>query len=268
MPLLTDILGMVGGELWAGEKDAEATRLEQEALQAALGLTAPELERLRAEQLGPSAMEGVKADPQALQAQRQALADMQRMSRDGGGVEMRAAGNMAQMQAQQAARAQQQAALASLQSRGMGGGGQALAARLLSGSNAANMQAQAGTDAAMDARRQALAAMQGGAGLASTMRGQSAQMDTNRASAADAINRFNSNNRSDANRYNAGLGQQNFQNQARVTGMANDARMGAAGRARDDAYRRRSIAQGAGDSAGNALSAADEAAKKMMMGGF
>lgn len=273
--LLPDAIGLIAGEIWGGEKDEEARRLELEALQSIIGggpkgvagLVPPELAQLEPERLNGSAFDSVRADPESLRAQRDALANFQRMGRDNGGVEMRAATNAAEVGAGQAARAQTEGALAALRARGMGGSGQALAARLQAGSNAANTQATVGQQGAMDGRRAALSALQSGAGLATNMRGQAFQQDAAKAGANDAVSRFNAANSNDMARFNVGTTQQGFNNRARVAGMANDARLGAADRARDDAERRRRIAHGAASSAGDALQAADEAFLSIAGGG-
>lgn len=185
-PLVGDIIGQIAAE----PDKARQRQLAERALRQFDGVNLPSLDDLVA-QLPPSALESIRPDAQAVQAQRAALADLQRMGQDGGGLEMRAAMDTARRDVGQMASARDAALRAEMQARGQGGGGQEFALRQMSNQGAAERAAGMGFAGALEGRRAALQALQGGASLAGTMRGQGWQEDSARARAADEIAKFN-----------------------------------------------------------------------------
>jgi hypothetical protein len=208
-----------------------------------IALQSPELVGLlEAEQLGPSAMQGVQEDPRLKAAQLSALDEISGLAQTGLGAEDRAALNEVRRQAAGMAQAQKATTLQQMQERGMGDSGANLIAQLQSGQAAADMAAQQGdrlAAQAASARRQALG-QQGS--MASQMSQQQLALAGQKASAADTIAQFNAQNRQGvaaqnltsrqnianqqaANKnqqelYNKGLIQQQFQNEmARATGV-------------------------------------------------
>lgn len=208
-----------------------------------IALKSPELVGLlQAEFLGPSAFQDVQEDPRLKSAQLSALEEMTQIAKTGLGAEDRAAFNEVRRQAAGMAQAQKATTLQQMQERGMGDSGANLVAQLLSGQSAADMASQQGdrlASQASSARRQALGQQ---SSMASQMSQQQIALAGQKASAADVINQFNTQNRQgvnarnldtqqrisevgDATRnqqemYNRGLIQQQFQNQmARATGV-------------------------------------------------
>lgn len=208
-----------------------------------IALQAPELVgELQAEFLGPSAFQGVQEDPRLKSAQLSALEEMTQIAKTGLGAEDRAALNEIRRQASGMAQAQKATTLQQMQERGLGDSGANLVSQLLSGQAAADMASQQGdrlASQAASARRQALGQQ---ASMASQMSQQQLALAGQKASAADVINQFNTQNRQGVNAqnlasrqnianqqaatknqqemYNKGLIQQQFQNQmAKATGV-------------------------------------------------
>lgn len=193
-PIVADLIGRALG---SGDRDKAMRLLEDAAAQFGPGiLDAPELKSLMPH-LGASRFETARADPEAMEAQKLALREMQRMGNPDN-LEFRGAMNAAELAANQQAGAQQGAIQQQMQARGMGGSGVDFAMRQQAGQNAANRASVAGFDAAKEGRRQALDAMKGAGSLAGQIRGQSWGEESDRASAADSIARFNEAGRMDA----------------------------------------------------------------------
>jgi hypothetical protein len=208
-----------------------------------IALSSPELVGvLEAEALGPSRFEQVTMDPRLQAAQMAALEDVSGLAKTGLGAEDIAALNQIRRQAAGMAQAQKATTLQQMQERGLGDSGASLVAQLQAGQAASDMAAQQGDRLAAEAaaaRRQALGQQ---ASMASQMSQQQLALAGQKASAADVINQFNTQNRQNvaaqnlaarqniANQqaatknqqelYNKGLIQQQFQNQmAKATGV-------------------------------------------------
>lgn len=206
-----------------------------------LALEAPELVGLlQAEQLAPSALEGVSTDPRLRAAQLSALQSLQERGAAGFTPEDQALLAKAQQQAEGQAAAQAAAVGREMAERGLTSSGQELALRAQAGQSAASRQAQAALDIAAQsaaAKRQALAQAGGlGAQIEQTQFGQEAQ----KASAKDAIAQMNARMKQDVaaanlasrqriaeagtgtrnlqQQYNKQLQQQQFENQMKLAG--------------------------------------------------
>lgn len=94
-------------------------------------------------------------------------------------------------QVAQSDRGRRQAILANMDSRGLGGSGFELQAQLDSVQDATNRQSQESMDIAAQAQRRALQAILSGADLAGSIRNADYRQEADRASAQDAIERFN-----------------------------------------------------------------------------
>ena len=90
---------------------------------------------------------------------------------------------------------------------------------LSSGQAGVNRGADMASQAAADSRQRYLAALNGLSSQAGAMRGQDFGQAAQRAAAQDAINRFNTGQRSATQAYNLGLPQQDFENQMGLGGM-------------------------------------------------
>lgn len=173
------------------------------ALGAGIGIAAGAGARRKAKEyyedlpdLGPTEFNAIKTDPRLRDAQMTALS---RLSREGAangmGVEDRVALNQAQNATAMRERGSREAILQNMAMRGQSGSGVELAANLAAQQGAAQSNATAGAQAAADARRRALAATAQSGALGGDVRGQDYGEQSNRASAADAISRFNADQR-------------------------------------------------------------------------
>lgn len=263
--------GGIFGELMADRDRRRARANQAQALRIIEQLDIPDIEKQRmlaeleqSEQLGPSAMEGVTADPQAIADEKAVLQRLQGIT-DAGGMDMQARARLADIQDQvgQGNRARREAALSGLRNRGQAGGGMELAAALAGAQDSAGDANRAGLQTAADAERRALQALQMRGGLAGQMRRSSFDEGSARAQARDAIAKFNAMNRQDvgmrnvnrrneANMYNSGLYQQDFENRFRKAGGMANALTGHAAALEAGADRTANRWGGAGQAAGAA----------------
>ncbi len=204
-------LGALGGELAASAKDAEARRMLELALQGYQGLEIPVLEELVAEQLGPSAMEGVRGDPQMEAIQRQALAMLAEYTSGKGSAIDRASMARIGNEASSVAAQQRHAIMDSNAQRGTYGSGGELAAMLASGQQASQRAAQGGLDTAARSEARRYQAIGDQAGLAGNIRNQQYNEQARAAQARDAVAQYNAAARMQAKQYNAQLPMQRFQ---------------------------------------------------------
>jgi hypothetical protein len=245
------VIGGLLGEWWSSADEEERQRLMEAAADEYGNVSAPALERLIAEQVNGSALEGMRDDYGNKGSRNAAIQALMNEGLSGGNtLETQLAQANAQRAAGQASRAGSQAALQSAAARGMGGGASALQAQLLSASQGADRAAQVGLQGAADARRNALSALAQGGGMAGQAEQADADSDARRREAMDRIALFNAGQRADTNRYNAGLAQQNFQNQMAVADRRAQANMMRADQRGSAAQRKRGIAGGIGQ-AGN-----------------
>lgn len=232
---------------------AESNRLLQDnvARLEAIGIPTVEAQRIAlqnpelvaplvAEQTGPSQMEDIQMDPRLQAAQRAALDEMTGLGQTGLGAEDRAAFNQLRRQAAGAAEAQQASTLQEMASRGMLDSGANLAAQLQAGQSQADRMSQEGDRLAASASEARRAALGQQANMATQMSAQDLGLKTGKASAADTIAQFNTQQRAGTNAANQGyridratqlanlrnqeevankgLIQQNFQNQIQRAG--------------------------------------------------
>lgn len=250
------ILGNIGGSLlgnaFASEDDAEYER-QMEALAREYGsVDAPTLEALQA-RTANSTLGGMQSDFGNTGARNAAIQALINEGLSGGNsLESQLAQANAQRVAGQATRQASQGALQSAASRGTGGGAATLQAQLLGGSQGADRAAQVGLQGAADARRSALQALaQGG-----SMAGQAEQADSGRELARrqslDAMARFNAGQAAEADRFNSGLQQQNFQNRVQASDRRAQGAATRAGVAQQRGQRTRNTWGGLGQAAGEA----------------
>lgn len=265
------IIGSIVGALMSAPDRESAERYLRQAAEQ-YNIPLPQLQQLVAEELGRSQIETAQVDPSVLAAQRGALAQLQRVGREGaGGVEFRGAVQMAEQESNRQDAARRAAILREMQARGGAGSGMELAARMQSAQDAANRSAGMGFGAAMAGRQQALQAMQAAGGMAGGMRGQEWQERSARARAADEIARFNLLNRQQMALRNAGLPQQQFENQMRLAGGRAGAlgQLGGfyGGRAGQTQQMWTGIGQGAGYGAASATQSYDDWLRRQQQGG-
>lgn len=206
-PLIAGTALQVGGAalgevLSEDERDAAAAE-RRRALEIISNLRSPNLERLRFEELGPSAMEGVNPDEQAVADEKAVLARLQGIT-EGGGLDMQGRARLAEIQDQtgQMNRSRQEGILANMRARGQLGGGMEMAARMGAAGDAAQAANRGGMQTAADAERRYLESISMRGDVANRMRRDSFGERATRAQARDAIAKFNNMNRNRATEYN------------------------------------------------------------------
>lgn len=156
-----------------------------------------------------SAMEGVQANPQVVQAQMDALSGLQQVAQQGGLTATdRARLEDIKDQINTTNRSNQAAVMQRAQEQGIGGSGVDLAARLSGAQAGVTGAARAGVDVAADAEKRALDALVQSGNLAGNIRTQDVGEQTKKAEAADAINALNASLATRANEGNAARTQQ------------------------------------------------------------
>lgn len=256
----TQVLSSIIGELASGEDRRRANELYDQNLRDYEGLAPPELEKLIAEQMGPSAFEGITTDPRARSAQYEALAQLQQLARSGGlNLQDRATLARANAEGARQASAGRAGIAADMAARGQYGGGQQLAMQLNNQQAAANRGAQTGLETAAMAQRRGIDAILEGGRLGGQLRGQEFDEKSRAAQARDLVSRYNADSRAGAARYNALLPQQNFQNKMQLTGAKAQARGARAGQYTQSADDTRQFAAGIGQASQRAgAGAADQ----------
>lgn len=215
--LIQAVLGIVGEFANAG-KQQEAEALLQSLRTRFEGIQLPDLKDIQAEQLGPSAMEGVKTDPALESAQMESLGQLGDVSKTGlADVDTAALNRIGNQVARR-----QKAGMAGIESdmaaRGQAGTGMEYAARAQAASDANQRLSEEGQNVGSDAILRRLQAVSQRGELAGRIRGQSFGEKSKVADAQDLINRLNAASRSQAQYHNANLPQQRFANQMQKTG--------------------------------------------------
>lgn len=194
---LQAVSGVVGHILSKADKE-QATQLIQQAIDENGNLDVPKLENMVAEQVGPSAMEAIKTDPEYLAAQRSALTRLGERADAGYTIEDKAAQMEALRQSGRQEQAGRQRIAADAAARGQLGGGTTLAMMLQNQQGAAERGADIGMQTAANSQRRMYEAMRDRASLAGQMRGQDWQEKAQQAQAADMVARYNADARRSA----------------------------------------------------------------------
>lgn len=223
------LLSKLFGDAKAAGDEARAQAIREQISKQYGEISLPELERLSAEQLGPSSFESYGEDMGPLQSQMAALRALEQEGREGGSAASKAQRELARADAEQMATAQQMSARQRMAQRGLSSSALAQALDEQAGQAGANRGYMGGLQGAADANRQRMAALEAAGGLAGGIRGQNYRQASDRMSAIDSVNKFNAGMRSDANRYNAGLGQKSFDNRMGLMGAKSNALLGQAG---------------------------------------
>lgn len=209
---------LIGNAIAAGD-EAKARQLREE-FAAKYGATqVPKLDALVAQTLPPGSAEKYTAATQSGKSMLAAqLGLQQEVDANGETPEDAAAYNRAQQAAAGQEASGRGAISRSLNARGLGGSGIEAALMASNAQSATNRMNTAGLEQAADARTRRMAALQALGGLGAQGRG----LELQSMGAADAINRFNARQRTDTNKYNQGLKQQEFDNEmAKLAGQGN-----------------------------------------------
>lgn len=251
-----NVAGGLLGEWLASGDEKKRRALEEEAYRLYGDISAPTLERVLAEKLGPSAYEAMPEDFGNRNARNIAIQRMLEMG-NAGGMDAQSLAAMDQgrragalQSAQGNAAARQEA-----QRRGLGGAG-AMYGQMAAQQAGQDRSAMVGMQAAGDARSRALAALAQGGGMAGQAEGQDFQRAAGRAEAMDRVAQFNARMAQDAKLYNAGLGQQGFENTMRLTDAKAGAKLGQAAGYGRSADRKRRMVGGAAQGVGYGFGAA------------
>lgn len=247
---LNALLGLIGYGMSYGDLQ-DADRDETKAANALRGVQVPPLQRLLAEQAGPSAVGGI-ADDMGNRASRNAAiqALIQQGLAGGNSLDDRRTQSQAQRAGAQAANQGAQTALQSAATRGVGGASSVLQAQLLGAATGADRAAQVGTEGAYNARQAALQALQAGGGMAGSAEAQDTAKELSRRQAMDQVAQFNAGLRQNTNQFNSGLAQQNYQNQVGQADRSSQAALMDAERKRRRAGQTQKAVGGIGQLAG------------------
>lgn len=179
----------------AVDYEAQKQKIIQQLLDK--GASKYEAEKLSNDQInaakqGPSAFEQVKEDEGAIAAQHDAMNSYKERIDNGGFTAAdSAAQNQATKTASQGDNARRLSIMQEMQQRGQAGGGSELAQRLASADSAGAENADASQQIAARGEANRTAAIGASAGLATTMRNQTAQTQDQLAAGRDSVNKFN-----------------------------------------------------------------------------
>lgn len=178
------------------------------------GLLTPEMEQQI--NAGPSAAAAVKTDQGSLDAQKQALQQLQQRSTQGLTAADRAGLNQARLQAQGDTQSKQAQILQQAQMKGQSGAGSTLAAQLMAAQGGANEESAAADRLAQMAQANALSATAQTGQLGGQINNQLFGQDIAKATAADQMKRFDVGNQVAQQQRNVGAS-----NQAQAGNLAN-----------------------------------------------
>jgi hypothetical protein len=184
------IASLIAEAMNAGDY-AEAERLRREAARMYDGID-PNLQDTK---LGPSAAEGLRADPRARAARMAALEQLMQMGAEGGmDAQSRAALAEAQATSEQHEQAQRGALMAQAARRGMANSNLAMSQALAAQQGSASRLGMQGVRAAGDARSRALDAIAASGSLAGGIERDDFSQQMGVADRRDAISEFNARN--------------------------------------------------------------------------
>ncbi len=231
--MVMQLAGSAAGSALSSMDQQQALALIKSTVDEYGKINVPKLQQLALQSAPDTQLANIKDDP-AYRAQ-QASADSQLNDIiDSGGATLadKTALNNIRRKIQQDAAASDAGIQNQMAARGTLDSGATLAMQLNRQQQAANSENQAGENAAAEAQKRAYAAIQQRAQLAGQGLDRTNAMKTRAAQAQDAINQGNIAIANTAQQYNARLGQQDFDNQLKLTGAkvgANQALAGAYG---------------------------------------
>lgn len=212
-PIVQVIGGLIAYHMSKGDREAARKLIEQAA---AMDIPLPELEDVVAEQVGPSAFEDIRTDPNLRNAQMAALDRLLQIDQEGGlMLSDRANLNRIIGETTQAAQSNNAAVRENMAARGVGGSGAEIALQHANNQAAAQRAAKAGMDTAAMAQQRALDAIMARGSMAGNVRKQDFGEQAQAAQARDIISRYNADSRSRAAYHNSDLDQRRYTNQLR-----------------------------------------------------
>lgn len=208
--------------LGQSRSDAEANAaraVQMDAHRDWMNIDTPELQQADLIEQGPAEISRFTEDPRLRNAQLKALEGLtSEVDNKGMTPEDAAAFNRARQQAGTMDAGFRGAAEQQMAARGMSSGIGAYASALASGQAATNRGADMGMQADADSRQRYLQALNSLGDMGGQVRGQDFGVASQRAQAQDAINRFNTGQRTQNQAYNLGLPQQGFENSMALAG--------------------------------------------------
>lgn len=236
---------LIGAAIASGDM-AKAQAIRAQIAKQAGEAKLPTLDKLVAQKLPPEAAKRYMEATQATKAQGDVLGKyMEVVNEKGETADDRAAYLRMRDEAAGISNATQGAVQRGMAQRGLAGSGMSFALQNAGAQSATNRANAAGVQEAADARGRYMAALGASGQMAGQMRGQ----ELSAMQAQDNINMFNARQQSDADRYNANLPQQQFDNEmAKNTAVANANNGVAAGYERGAADTRQTAA-GVGNAA-------------------
>ncbi len=233
------VLGGIIGNLLGGNSASQANDQRNAALAEYLGISVPDVEKMKLNldhqqvvgrvdpqlqalfQQGPSAYENINVDPRLRSQQMAALESIGGIAKNGLSQADAASFELAKRDASSYDQAKQSQILQELQQRGQGGSGNELIARLKSDQSGADRLQQADLEQSRLQQQARLAALSQQGNLSGQLRQQDFSDAANKAQASDAISRFNTQSQQNENQANVGIANtaqvSNLQNQQRVS---------------------------------------------------
>lgn len=199
--------------------DVNAMRVDP-SLQSVQSSVSPQMQALVQEQ--NNAMQGIKTDPRLMQAQMQALGQLQQQGQGGLTAQER---NVLQTIANQvggASSAANKSILANMHARGLGGSGIEMANQQAAAQGAANQAAAQSSNLAAQSQQNALQALMGAGQMGGQMQSTQFGQEAAKAQAQNAINQFNAANRQNVIGQNTGAqNQAQYYNNQNAQNVAN-----------------------------------------------
>lgn len=262
--------GVLNKALGIGARWDQLADEDKDAMYQAL-MSLPEAQRapVVAQLMGPSAMEGVHADPGAIDAERQAL-QKYLATMDTGGLGPQEKSQMLEAgdDAASFARGQRGATMQRYAAMGQGGGSGELADALVGDQMAANRLSRFGSKAAADAASRGLEAASGAGHLGGQIRGESFHEGSAKAQAADAIARFNAEAGNRVKEFNANMAGQDWERNAERAKLQAGAHATRAGQYGQKAGRDRGMLEGGGRALGGSIGGSLDFAQKAIPTNF
>lgn len=249
---------LIGAAIASGE-NAKAQAIREDIAKKYGAQKLPVLDKLVATKLPPESVAAYQKMTQATQTQNDVLGKwMETVNEKGETADDRAAHLRMQQEAGGIANAAQSAVQRGMAQRGLAGSGMSFALQQQGAQSAVNAANATGIQAAADARNRYQQALGQAGQLSGQMRGQ--ELDSLKAQ--DTINMFNARAQSDADRYNAQLPQQQFDNEMELATAEANARNGVAAGYDRGADRTRQTAAGVGNAAATAATYETEEDKR------
>lgn len=253
--IISAAVSLIGAAMAAGD-NAKAQSIREDTAKKIGAINLPVLDKIVAQRLPPDSIAKYEKITQAGAAENEVLGKYQQEVNAHGETDQdRAAYLRAQDIAQNAEAGGRSAILRQMATRGMGNSGVAYALENANAQGAGNMASRAGIEEAGAARQRYMQALGQYGSLAGQMRGQ----EMARYKAEDDINMFNARQQNEADKYNAGLNQQQYENMMRKAQAQGGANASVAGGYEKSAGATQQTANGVAQSAATFGSAYDAA---------